>query len=242
MTYALRDLPTARALLGEEPAPASPLPAAMLGEDPAAFSYLLLLRFGLVNLIGVALAIAVVLAGWADEIVFSDTTRLCQLIVATFLAGLALAAVKIWRVSVELNETRAPLPAEASRTAAYLRAAEGLESSSRGMLAGALKMKLMARIVVVRQIGSSLVLLGLIGTVIGFIIALSGVDPKTAADAASIGPMVATLIEGMAVALNTTLIGSVLNIWLGINYQLLATGTVNLVAAIVARGEAGARS
>ncbi|MEX2648040.1 MAG: MotA/TolQ/ExbB proton channel family protein [Alphaproteobacteria bacterium] len=242
MTYALRDLPAARALFADEPATTAPLPAAMLGDDPAAFSYLLLLRFGVVNLVGVALAAGFVLAGWADDIVLSDSTRLTQLIVATFVAGLALSIVKVWRVSQELNEARADNPAPGSRAAAYLRAVAGTESGSRGLIASSLRFKLTARIVVIRQIGSTLVLLGLIGTVIGFIIALSGVNPEAAADASSIGPMVATLIEGMAVALNTTLVGAVLNIWLVVNYQLLATGTINLITAIVARGESRARS
>jgi hypothetical protein len=37
--------------------------------------------------------------------------------------------------------------------------------------------------------------------VIGFIIALSGVDPATAGDVNAIGPMVSALIGGMSVAL-----------------------------------------
>ncbi len=49
--------------------------------------------------------------------------------------------------------------------------------------------------------------------------------------------MVSTLISGMSVALYTTLIGSVLNIWLMVNYQILVTGTVNLMTGIVELGE-----
>jgi hypothetical protein len=74
--------------------------------------------------------------------------------------------------------------------------------------------------------------------VIGFIIALSGVDASAVSDVGSIGPMVSTLIEGMAVALYTTLVGSIFHVWLLVNYQLLATGTVNLVNAIIERAEA----
>ena len=90
---------------------------------------------------------------------------------------------------------------------------------------------------------NSLVVLGLIGTVVGFIIALSGVDAGAATDASTVGTMVSTLIQGMAVALYTTLVGAVLHIWLMMNYQVLATGTVNLANAIIetveAPGEAG---
>jgi biopolymer transport protein ExbB/TolQ len=89
----------------------------------------------------------------------------------------------------------------------------------------------------VRHIASSLVVLGLVGTVIGFIIALSGVDPQAAADPGSIAPMVSTLIQGMSVALYTTLVGAVLNVWLMLNYRLLEGGTTRLFTALVEEGE-----
>ena len=55
-------------------------------------------------------------------------------------------------------------------------------------------------------------------------------------------PMVTKLIEGMSVALYTTLVGSVLNIWLSINYNMLCTGIVNLITEITALGERHAGS
>ena len=89
---------------------------------------------------------------------------------------------------------------------------------------------------------NSLILFGLIGTVTGFIIALSGVDPQNAANVTSIGPMISTLIAGMSVALYTTLVGSVLNVWLMVNYRLLASGTVSLITTLIELGECHAGS
>ena len=110
-------------------------------------------------------------------------------------------------------------------------------SDSRAIAASALKLRFTTRISVIRQIGNGLVMLGLIGTVLGFIVALSGVDPTKAADVAQISPMVSTLIEGMSIALYTTLVGSVLSLWMTVNYQILMSGTVNLLTGIVALGE-----
>ena len=93
-----------------------------------------------------------------------------------------------------------------------------------------------------RHIANSLVLLGLIGTVLGFIIALSGIEPGAAASVKAIGPMVSNLIRGMSVALYTTLVGAVLNLWLTVNYNQLARDTVRLVTDLVALGEANART
>src|ERR687891_287490 len=114
---------------------------------------------------------------------------------------------------------------------------QGRDGQSRSLLASSLKLKLAARIAPVRHIANSLVLLGLIGTVIGFIIALSGVRPEVASDVAAIGPMVSTLISGMSVALYTTLVGSLLHVWLMVNVRLLEGGTVKLLTATVELGE-----
>jgi hypothetical protein len=73
--------------------------------------------------------------------------------------------------------------------------------------------------------------------VIGFIVALSGVDPSTAGKAENVSPMIATLINGMSVALYTTLVGAVLYVWLIINYRILVAGTVDLIAATLEQGE-----
>jgi hypothetical protein len=54
--------------------------------------------------------------------------------------------------------------------------------------------------------------------------------------------MVSTLINGMSVALYTTLVGAILNIWLMVNYRLLESGTVTLVTNVVELGERHARS
>jgi len=77
--------------------------------------------------------------------------------------------------------------------------------------------------------------------VIGFIIALSGVDATAATEPSAIAPMISTLLLGMAIALYKTLVGSVLNIWLMFNYRLLESGSVHLVTRLVERGEADAR-
>jgi len=64
---------------------------------------------------------------------------------------------------------------------------------------------------------SFLVFLGLIGTVIGFMISLSGIDPSTASDPSSAAKMVSTLLSGLGTALGTTLVGAVGSVWLSIN-------------------------
>lgn len=203
--------------------------------------WLLLFRFALLNLLGTALAALAILQGWLDAMFASDSQHLVKLIVLVFGAGLATAAVRAWRLSAELNAVREGVPRPGSKTAWFLAASRGCDGAGRAALAGLLRLKLQERLSFLRYLASLLVLLGLIGTVVGFIRALSGIDPATVGDAAAIGPMVSRLLEGMAVALYTTLAGSVLNIWLTLNCRLLASGAAHLYAQLVERSEADAR-
>lgn len=211
---------------------------AVLGaDDPVLHSYLLALRFLIVNLIAFVLLGAAWLEGWLAVLVDGDSTHLLAAITGVFVVGLVLCARAVLQVSAELNQVKASRAQPSSRVGRYLDSIAGRDGQSRAILGSTLKLKLASRITPIRHIANSLVLLGLIGTVLGFIIALAGVDPETAADVSSIGPMVSTLIDGMSVALYTTLVGSVLNVWLMLDYRILEGGTIRLLTAIVERGE-----
>jgi len=214
----------------------------VVSERSRAFRYLLLLRFTLVNIVAFALLGAAYLQGWVDVVFSTDTTYLCALIAGVFFVGLTLCTIRVAQTSRDLNAVKEFNASDLapSRALSYLTAIHGRGADSRMISAQNLRSRLAQRIAPVRQIANSLVVLGLIGTVIGFIIALSGVRPDVASDVSAISPMVATLIYGMSVALYTTLVGAVLNIWLMVNYRILATGTSLLAGTIIELGEARA--
>lgn len=231
---------------GKEDGAGSSLFSSWLGafqdQDPSAYRYLLVMRFLVVNLVAFALVAAAWMQGWLNSVFAGDATKLALVIVAVFLAGLVLSGIKVMQASAELNQIKSPKDYPKSRAARYLNAIASRDGHSRSITASALKLKLSSRIAVVRHIANSLVFLGLIGTVIGFMIALSGVNPEGAADISSIGPMVSTLISGMSVALSTTLVGAILNVWLMINYRILESGTLRLLTTIVELGESHVQS
>ena len=168
--------------------------------------------------------------------------RTLAVIFLVFLVGLVVCAYRITQTSRELNRAKPFDPLVPSLAAEFLAKSRGRSGESRAILISTLRLKLTQRIAMVRHTANSLVLLGLIGTVIGFIIALSGVDPDKAGDFNSVAPMVSTLIEGMSTALYTTLVGAVLNVWLMINYRLLAGGTTKLITGLIEFGEDHARA
>ena len=201
------------------------------------YRHLLLFRFLLINGTGLVLLGAVWMQGWIARILAADDTHICKLIFALFVVGVVWTGQQVLTLSRELNALER-WPAEAEgRAAAVLRAMRGRDGQARAALAGALRLKLAHRIGRVRHLASTLVLLGLIGTIVGFVIALSGVDQSAVTDAAAIGPMVATLLHGMAMALFKTLVGSVLNVWLMVDYRLLEAGATHLLTHVVEQGE-----
>lgn len=63
-------------------------------------------------------------------------------------------------------------------------------------------------------LGQQLVLLGLIGTVLGFVLALGGIDASSAGDLNAVGRMIGALVQGMGTALWTTLAGAIGFLWI----------------------------
>jgi len=208
--------------------------------DSANQRYLLLMRFTVFNLVAMALFGAAWFKGWVDLVLQGDATQLVLIIALVFAYGLVSCAHKVLSVSKEINHTQNPAHYPRSQIECYLESIRGRDGHARANCASALKLKLASRIAPIRHLANSLVFLGLIGTVIGFIIALSGVDAESASDVSAIGPMVTTLISGMSVALYTTLVGAVLNVWLMINYRLLEGGAITLATRIIEMGESHA--
>jgi MotA/TolQ/ExbB proton channel family len=215
---------------------------ALYDSDGPAQRYLLLMRFAVLNLVAVALLGAAWLKGWVGLVLAGDSTHQVLIIGLVFAYGLVSCGHKVLVTSSEINQVREPERYPGSLVGRYLQSVRGRDGHARAISASSLRLKLATRISSIRHIANSLVILGLIGTVIGFIVSLSGVDPETAADVSAIAPMVTRLIAGMSIALYTTLVGAVLNVWLMLNYRLLEGGTVTLVTSVIALGESDAHA
>ena len=201
------------------------------------YRYLLIFRFVLLNTACFGILAAAWLQGWLEAMLESSAWLMCLGIFAIFLVGLGTCALKIVRTSVDLNQVRDGRPAAGSRAAGHLERLDGGEGSDRRVAADLLRFRMANHIAVVGHIANTLVFLGLIGTVIGFIVALSSIDPEMTGNIREVAPMVSSLIDGMGIALYTTLVGAVLHIWLIVNHRMLATGTLHLYNAIVELGE-----
>jgi hypothetical protein len=166
-------------------------------------------RFCIVNIACTALVIAAQMQGWASMIFEADLSYLTSVITVVLLYGLALCAWKLWRMDRVVSRAFDPGDVKKAKeqVAAYI---EGI-----------------------RWLSRRLVELGLVGTVIGFIIAFSGMDADVIGDVDSASAMIGVVITGMGVALYTTLVGMLASLWLHVNYRVLRAAAL---AAYVRHG------
>ena len=68
-----------------------------------------------------------------------------------------------------------------------------------------------------------LVGLGLIGTVVGFSVALGGINEEALNSPTGVQGAIGELMAGMRIALNTTIAGAVFALWNSVNQRMLAT-------------------
>ena len=67
------------------------------------YKYLLLLRYCLVNAVGLVFILVVYSQGYLNKAIKSDVTNVVVLIIFIFLIGLTLASIKAFWISRELN-------------------------------------------------------------------------------------------------------------------------------------------
>lgn len=162
---------------------------------------LLIYRFILVNTLLFALTAALWWNGYLAPIFQTDLSHVTFAIAALFALGWLGTAKEIVVASQQLNVAKSgPLPARQSERDKDLAKVEWLASVSEWLVG-----------------------LGLVGTVIGFIIALSSVDQSALLQASGAQSAVATLMSGMRTALNTTVLGASLAMWHEVNQRMLRT-------------------
>ena len=201
------------------------------------YKYLLILKYSLVNLVGLIFLFVLTTQGYLAKAIQADITNMVIVILLLFLVGFILAAYRTFWISKEINYTFSKNIPKNSFAKSFVTNSKRLDASSRNNLAASLRIKLLSKINYVKFLANTLVILGLIGTVVGFIIALSGVDGSVSSNPEEVSKMVSTLIQGMSVALYTTLVGSICSVWLNLCYQMMSTGANKLLSNIIELGE-----
>lgn len=163
-------------------------------------SNLLIFRLIVINALGAAGAVYAWQLGLVQKVYAADSSYICYAITALFALGLASLFLRAWKVSKLMN---------------------AIKADRRVSINGA---KFLAKGDHIADIAQWLAVLGLTGTIVGFIMALDHInvdgDPKA---------LIGQLIGGMAVAFYTTLAGGVTGLWLELNNRILRTASVSMI-------------
>ena len=170
-----------------------------------------LLIFNVMGFYGVYLAHQM---GWLVQVWGADISKLSSAIVVLFLLILGSTFVQGWKVANSVNIVR-------TRGAAYWDNAFLVVCKKR-----------LLKIAHIDRAAGWMATLGLIGTVVGFIIAFMGIDMNLVGDASGVQQLAAQLVSGMGTALVTTLIGAIAGLWTEINYKMIQTMAASVVEEI----------
>lgn len=180
--------------------------------------------------------------GLLQWIILTDTTRICAIILVAFLGGTALAgwrSIYLSRQSIYFEQIRSGAshshpsfqPGD-SFCHDYLSKPLGHPSEG-GLLAEVMAEKARGTHQVGWFITSLMLKLGLLGTVVGFVMMLSSLEGLQDLDISDIKTLMQQMTQGMGVAMNTTLAGLVGSILLGLQFLLLDRHADRLIAATV---------
>ena len=200
----------------------------------------LLYKWLIVNSFAALLVYVAWLRDWIALVIESDASYISLVIGVVFLVFWAVSSFHI--VSLNREIVRFSGRAESGLAAEYvgkLRAKAAKTAGApldQGMLAGALRARLFLPIQIIDYVANVLILLGLIGTVVGFVIAVSGLGDSIAGgtNLERVQGVLGQIVNGMGVALFTTLVGAILGgLWLEIHYRMLARAAGGLAIDIV---------
>lgn len=196
-----------------------------------------------VSLVGVAILLDLGVLGAALD---GDVTHISQVILIVLFGTSLHAGYRCWWLSCEAHSLFEPGSRQASSSVVrrYLDSilvqqpgvGTGVDTESDGLLAEVLAERLRGA----HQVGwfftGVVVKLGLLGTVVGFVLMLQSVSGLDDLDTADIKELMQQMTLGMGVAMNTTLVGLVSSLLLGLQYLMLDRAADTLLGNAVETG------
>lgn len=208
------------------------------------YSNFIVYIFLLINSFFILLLYSAYLLGWIAKVFESDSSFLTYVIAVIFFLVWLLSLF----IGVKLNSEFKYIAINENKGESFFyfellkRKFKNGKSSSfdQSILASSLRAKLHLRIRFISYVANLLILLGLIGTVLGFIIAVGGLGDSLSGgqNLTRVQTVLGQIVNGMGVALFTTLLGSIFGgIWLQLHYEILSSSVERLVINIVEEAE-----
>jgi biopolymer transport protein ExbB/TolQ len=214
-------------------------------------NYLLLMRFVIVNAIAGVAFFLVWRTGWVKNILTTDGTYICRIILVFFAGAVVVCSWKLFKMTRDLNIAREyirllkkegniaaceKIEQGNSRLALYLTEIKGLSAEDRYSLEADLRENMAHKISGVGNNMTRLVTLGIIGTVIGMKLFITGFEITGHAADPNVRELLNAVLPGLNVAVSATLVGGIASFWLEWLFEILESGNGQLISALIKAG------
>jgi len=172
--------------------------------------------------------------GILPKMLASDNTRLSVLILVLFFLACLHCLERSFFLSRQFNVLKSNhgQPAN-SPIHVYLKASSNKKEEDLTLLTEVLAEKIRGQHQIGWFVTSALIKLGLLGTVIGFMLMLGALDSVKSMDIEQVQVLMQSMTQGMKIALNTTLLGLGSSLLLGLQYLYLDRRADQLIAATI---------
>lgn len=179
--------------------------------------------------------------GLLPNMLENDNTRLSILILALFFVAYLHCGERSYFLSKQFiglfqyyDPVNSPIdnPAKAP-VSDYLRQSSGRDEQDLTLLTEVLAERIRGQHQIGWFVTGALIKLGLLGTVIGFMLMLGSLDNIKSMDLEQVQTLMQTMTQGMKIALNTTLLGLTSSLLLGVQYLYLDRRADQLIAQTI---------
>ncbi len=211
--------------------------------------YALIMRWLIVNALGVIFIVLAWKSGWISDIIALDTLYISRAIIVFSFIALLGCTGKIWKTSRELNiaqsyvrymengdtKSRLAIESGASLVASFIGEIRGLKSDDRRDMGEIFADNIGIWITSVAYNIGRLAAFGFIGTLVGIAIALKVFDvPLT--DSSQVLALFNKVPPGLRIAVYPALLGGIGALWLDFQFQILDEGTQKLISWVKKAG------
>lgn len=195
------------------------------------------LKWVVLNIASFVFLFYLYVSGYLSLIVVNDPSGISLSIFIFTIIVTLLYGKSIFHVSKDLN---CLIQRKHGEYVVYIKKLNEFKNRRHNAWVDTIKMDIFNSTIILKFLSGVPVGLGLIGTVLGFIIMMNAIPASGATSATMAAVLISAMAKGLGTALYTTLVGAISSLWLMLNHDILVSMKYNYLSKIIeleAKGE-----